>query len=177
MRGFKTLPAVIILILPLLISACLPILNSQSPVTATSTTHIQQTVLQIPNPTIASDQGLLTSLYQRVNQGVVAIRVLTVSQDIYQGSGFVYDQKGNIVSNYHVVENAQTIEVDFADGYRAEGKLIGSDLDSDIAVIRVVMPSEELKPLVLGKSSEVKVGQTVVAIGNPFGLEGTLTPT
>jgi S1-C subfamily serine protease len=174
-RGFKTLAAAIILILPLLISACLPILNLQLPVTAAPTIQVTQTSLQIPTPNIDSDQGVLTSLYERVNPGVVAIRVLTVSQDTYQGSGFVYDQKGNIVTNYHVVENAKTIEVDFADGYRTEGKLIGSDLDSDTAVIRVEVPLDELKPLPLGSSSEVRVGQTVVAIGNPFGLSGTMT--
>jgi S1-C subfamily serine protease len=174
-RGNKTIPTALILILPLLVSACFPILNLQKPITETSTAQLTQTGLLIPNPNKASDQELLTSLYERVNPGVVAIRVQTVSQDNYQGSGFVYDQIGNIISNYHVVENAQTIEVDFADGFRAEGKLIGSDLDSDIAVIRVVVPPEQLKPLLLGKSSEVKVGQTVVAIGNPFGLSGTMT--
>ncbi len=175
MRGYKTLPTAIILILPFLFSACFPILNLKPPVTETATTPVTQTALILPTPNNTGGQEVLTSLYERVNPGVVAIRVQTVSQDNYQGSGFVYDQKGNIVSNFHVVENAQTIEVIFADGYRAEGKLIGSDLDSDIAVIRVEVPPEELKPLLIGTSSEAKVGQTVVAIGNPFGLSGTMT--
>jgi S1-C subfamily serine protease len=174
-RGYKTLPAAIILILPFFVSACLPILNLQRPITETSMAEVTETFIKIPSPNNASGQELLTSLYERVNPGVVAIRVQTMSKDNYQGSGFVYDLKGNIVTNYHVVENARAIEVDFADGYRAEGKLIGSDLDSDIAVIRVEVPPEKLKPLFLGKSSEIKVGQTVVAIGNPFGLSGTMT--
>jgi S1-C subfamily serine protease len=174
-RGNKTLPAGIILILPFFVSACFPILNPPTPITATSTSQVTVTSIQIPSLNKTGDQDLLTSLYERVNPGVVAIRVQTVSQDSYQGSGFVFDQKGNIVSNYHLVENAQSIEVDFADGYRAEAKLIGSDLDSDIAVIHVEVPPQELKPLLLGIASEVKVGQTVVAIGNPFGLSGTMT--
>jgi S1-C subfamily serine protease len=174
-RGFKILPAAIILILSFYVNACIPFLNLQKLNTATSTAQVTESVIQIPALNNSGGQESLTSLYERVNPGVVAIRVQTVSQDNYQGSGFVYDQKGNIVSNYHVVENAQTIEVVFADGYRAEGKLIGSDLDSDIAVIHVEVPPEVLKPLLIGISSEVKVGQTVVAIGNPFGLSGTMT--
>lgn len=115
---------------------------------------------------------LLVSLYERVSPGVVAIRNLDASS---LGSGFVIDQEGHIVTNYHVVQNAQRVEVDFTSGYKAYGTVIGTDLDSDIAVIKVNAPAEELHPLTLGDSDQLKVGQTVIAIGNPFGLSGTMT--
>jgi S1-C subfamily serine protease len=174
-QGFKITPVVAIIILLVFVCACIPIPNIQETTANLLSAPVTQPALPMPTLDQAGDQALLTSLYEHVNPGVVAIRVLTVDQDSFQGSGFVYDQKGTIVTNYHVVENAQTIEVDFADGYRAEGKLIGKDLDSDIAVIQIEVPPAELKPLLLGNSSEVKVGQTVVAIGNPFGLSGTMT--
>lgn len=115
---------------------------------------------------------LLVSLYERVSPGVVAIHNLDASS---LGSGFVIDQEGHIVTNYHVVQNAQRVEVDFTSGYKAYGTVIGTDLDSDIAVIKVNAPAEELHPLTLGDSDQLKVGQTVIAIGNPFGLSGTMT--
>jgi S1-C subfamily serine protease len=94
-----------------------------------------------------------------------------------QGSGFVYDKKGHIVTNYHVIEGAEgdQVEVRFNSGFMAYGTVIGTDLDSDIAVVKVDAPAEELFPVPLGDSNSLKVGQTVVAIGNPFGLESTMT--
>lgn len=118
----------------------------------------------------ASNQEALVSLYENVSPGSVAI--FTESG---QGSGFVFDAQGHIVTNYHVIEGAQSVEVRFTSGYRAYGTIIGTDLDSDLAVIKVDAPAGELVPLPLGDSSTLKVGQTVVAIGNPFGLESTMT--
>lgn len=115
---------------------------------------------------------ILVALYERVSPGVVAIRNLDAAS---LGSGFVIDREGHIVTNYHVVQDAQRVEVDFTSGYKAYGTVIGTDLDSDIAVIKVDAPTEELHPLTLGDSDQLKVGQTVVAIGNPFGLSGTMT--
>ena len=175
LQRFKTTPLATVLILLLFICACIPIPNIQATTANLLSVSVTQPAPPMPTLDQAGDQELLISLYEHINQGVVAIHVLTVDQDSFQGSGFVYDQKGSIVTNYHLVENVQTIEVDFADGYRAEGKLIGKDLDSDIAVIQIEVPSSELSPLLLGNSSELKVGQTVVAIGNPFGLSGTMT--
>ncbi len=117
-------------------------------------------------------EDVLVALYERVSPGVVAIRSLEASS---LGSGFVIDKEGHIVTNYHVVEDAQRVEVDFTSGYKAYGTVIGIDLDSDLAVIKVDAPAEELHPLPLGDSDQLKVGQTVVAIGNPFGLSGTMT--
>jgi 2-alkenal reductase len=116
----------------------------------------------------------LVSLYERVNPGVVAIRVLT-QQGGGLGSGFVFDAAGYVVTNYHVVENETDLEVDFSSGFKTRGEVIGIDIDSDLAIVKVSAPAEELHPLPLGDSALIKVGQTVVAIGNPFGLNGTMT--
>ena len=118
----------------------------------------------------SAQQDGLVALYENVSPGTVAI--LT---DQGQGSGFVYDEKGDIVTNYHVIEGATTVEVRFSSGFMAYGTVIGTDLDSDLAIVKVDAPAEELHPLPLGDSSTLKVGQTVVAIGNPFGLNGTMT--
>lgn len=119
-------------------------------------------------------ERLIIELYERVSPGVVSIQTLT-AEGGGLGSGFVYDNQGHIVTNFHVVEDATELEVDFPSGYKARGKVIASDLDSDLAVIKVDVPETELFPLVVGNSDDLKVGQTVIAIGNPFGLSGTVT--
>jgi 2-alkenal reductase len=92
-----------------------------------------------------------------------------------QGSGFVYDEKGHIITNAHVVEGADELEVTFSDGTIQMGTLVGKDLNSDLAIVKVQKLPNGVQPLPLGDISQLAVGQTVVAIGNPFGLEGTLT--
>jgi len=126
------------------------------------------------NPNVQTLDETLVSLYERVNPGVVAIRVLT-QQGGGLGSGFVFDAAGYVVTNYHVVENETDLEVDFSSGFKTRGEVIGIDIDSDLAIVKVSAPAEELHPLPLGDSALIKVGQTVVAIGNPFGLNGTMT--
>lgn len=133
-----------------------------------------QAPAEVVIPDLVSLDGSLTGLYDQVNQGVVSIRVVT-DQGEGQGSGFVIDKEGHVVTNYHVVEGANQVEVDFPSGFKAYGEVLGSDLDSDLAVVRVDAPESELVPLKLGDSDNLKVGQTVVAIGNPFGLSGTMT--
>lgn len=91
------------------------------------------------------------------------------------GSGFVWDKEGHIVTNYHVVDSADKIEVTFADGSIASGKVVGSDPDSDLAVIQVDVPADRLQPVRVADSTQVKVGQLAIAIGNPFTLENTMT--
>ena len=122
----------------------------------------------------AAQQDSLTMLYNQVSPSIVAIQI-TTDQGGSLGSGFVYDNLGHIVTNYHVVEGANKVEVDFMSGFKVYGSVIGTDLDSDLAVIKVNVPAEELHPIALGDSSLLQVGQTVVAIGNPFGLNGTMT--
>jgi S1-C subfamily serine protease len=91
------------------------------------------------------------------------------------GSGFIWDKEGDIVTNNHVVSGADRISVTFEDGTSVSGKVIGSDPDSDLAVVKVDMPADQLQPVQLADSTQVQVGQVAVAIGNPFGLEGTMT--
>lgn len=122
---------------------------------------------------LTSDQ-VLTSLYQQVNPGVVTI-ISTTSQGVGSGSGFVIDKEGHILTNYHVVDTATQVEVDFPSGEKVTGDVIATDLDSDVAVVKVNVPSDILVPLRLGDSDSLKVGQMVVAIGNPFRLSNTMT--
>ena len=94
------------------------------------------------------------------------------------GSGFVYDENGHIVTNNHVVANARIVDITFIDGNRYTANVTGRDVYSDLAVLKIVenfTQSELAPPLTLGNSSELKVGDQVVAIGNPFGLEGSIT--
>jgi len=127
---------------------------------------------------VVSDDQVLVDLYARANASVVNITVYASSGSqvlaLGQGSGFVYDNQGNIVTNAHVVHGSSEIEVTFSDGLVRRADLVGEDLNADLAVIRVELP-EGVGPLPLGDMSTLAVGQTVVAIGNPFGLQGTLT--
>jgi S1-C subfamily serine protease len=135
----------------------------------------QNAPVSVPPPVdLVTSQDTLVNLYKQVYQGVVAIQVLT-DAGRGLGSGFVVDDQGHVVTNFHVVENETDIEIAFASGYKARGELTGTDLDSDLAVIKVDAPKEHLHPMKLGDSDLVEVGQTVIAIGNPFGLEGTMT--
>lgn len=127
-------------------------------------------------------EGDLTSLYTSISPGVVTIWTfddatagLATTLPTGQGSGFVIDEEGYIITNHHVVEGADEIEVDFPSGAKAWAKLIGTDPDSDLAVLKVDLGQEFLSPLPLGDSDQVQVGEFVVAIGNPFGLRGTMT--
>lgn len=118
----------------------------------------------------AASQDTLVALYDRVSPGTVAIIT-----DQGQGSGFVYDGQGHVITNFHVVEGANVIEVRFTSGFMGYGTVVGTDLDSDLAVVKVDGPAGEFHPVPLGDSDALKVGQTVVAIGNPFGLDTTMT--
>ena len=124
----------------------------------------------------------LVELYSQVNQGVVTIFAYTDLGPPHpddlpagQGSGFVIDHQGHIVTNQHVVQGATQLEVDFASGHKAWAEVLGVDPDSDLAVLQVSVPPEALVPLPLGDSASVQVGDFVVAIGNPFGLSGSMT--
>ena len=118
----------------------------------------------------APEEGSLSALYQQVIPGVVAIRTGTAL-----GSGFVFDNEGHVITNQHVIDGVSQVEVDFSSGFKAHGTVIGFDTDADVAVIKVDAPAEEIHPLAIGDSSLLQVGQSVVAIGNPFGLSGTMT--
>src|SRR3954467_6391652 len=137
---------------------------------ATTTTVTQRA----PRAAIADVKttGALTvnQIYRRTKQSVVEIRT-----GDGEGTGFVIDAKGDIVTNQHVVADADTVTVLFADGTRASGRVVGTDASSDVAVVRVDVPSSKLEPLTFADSEQVKVGDAVVAIGSPYGLAGTVT--
>ncbi len=97
-------------------------------------------------PTSGADEDRLAALYERINPGVVSIQVNS-EQGVAQGSGFVFDGLGHIVTNYHVVEEGLDYEVDFPSGYKVRGEVVAFDLDSDLAVLHVDVPAEELFPL------------------------------
>jgi S1-C subfamily serine protease len=140
----------------------------------------------VPSPTgivippgITDEQAVLVNLYSRVDPAVVNITDYAKQSGemapFGQGSGFVYDSAGHIVTNAHVVEGTEQLDVTFSDGTILPAKIVGEDLHSDLAVIKVDRLPEGVGPLPLGDINNLAVGQTVVAIGNPFGLEGTLT--
>ena len=159
----------------LLFSGCtLPVVERLTPLPSLENQEEQLNITDGKTNLTSSDEVMI-SLYEAVNPGVASIIVYSDGLVVGQGSGFLFDDQGHILTNYHVVENAAQIEVVFPGGFRAKGELIGTDIDSDIAVVEVIIPNASLKPLVLGSSSDVKVGQYVVAIGNPYGLSGTMT--
>jgi len=121
---------------------------------------------------------LLTEIFERSEEGVVRVNVVKEEEILGIngiGSGFVFDTNGHIITNAHVVENADEINVTFLDGRSYKAKIIGIDPFTDLAVIKVEVIPSLLQPLPLGDSSNLKVGMEVVAIGNPFGLSGSMT--
>ncbi|MBK9714683.1 MAG: trypsin-like peptidase domain-containing protein [Kouleothrix sp.] len=136
---------------------------------------------------LEEQQSVLVELYRRVNPAVVSIEVVgghppvegapSADQDIplAQGSGFLYDDQGRIVTNNHVVDGATGFQVRYSDGSAAEARLVGRDDGSDLAVLKVRELPAGAAPLILADSTQVVVGQTAIAIGNPFGERNTLT--
>ncbi|MFZ3151176.1 MAG: trypsin-like peptidase domain-containing protein [Anaerolineaceae bacterium] len=176
----------ILLVVVLLVSTACSVTNLfSSPNSQTQETEavVQETVPATLAPSnsatiIVPEYGdlgtTLEALYQEVSPGVVSIQ-FTTSEGEGLGSGFVIDKEGHIVTNYHVVEDVEKLEVHFPSGIKVYGEVIGTDLDSDLAVIKVDVDPDDLVPLTLGDSNLALVGQTVVAIGNPYGLSGTMT--
>jgi len=116
--------------------------------------------------------GLMSwsTIYNQLKDSVVLIQT-----NLGLGSGFVYDTEGHIITNHHVIEDAETIEVTFLDGNISSATVVGMDIYSDVAVIKVDSEVTELQPVVIGSSSDLVVGEPVAAMGNPFGLSDTLT--
>jgi S1-C subfamily serine protease len=127
----------------------------------------------------ATSDSTFTQIYYDVSPSVVAISVSVVSRNrlvaTATGSGFVVDDAGYIVTNDHVVDGASQIEVDFYDGTLAWAQIVGVDPDSDLAVLKVDVPAETLYPVTFGDSDALQIGETVLAIGSPFGQDWTLT--
>ena len=136
-----------------------------------------------PASGLTSEEEIVIGVYRAVSPGVVHITSTVLSQDFLlriipergTGSGFVVDDRGYILTNNHVVENADSLEVTLADKSKVPAKLVGRDPSNDLAVIRINVPREKLTPLRLGDSAQLQVGQMAIAIGNPFGLDRTVT--
>ncbi|MEJ2597916.1 MAG: PDZ domain-containing protein [Anaerolineales bacterium] len=165
--------------------------NSNSGTSSVSTSSGQNVV--------GAMQTTLENIYNQVQPSVVSISVITKQSTQSQvpspffgfpglpnqqqtpqygqalGSGFVWDKQGHIVTNNHVVESATKIEVSFSGGTTVPATVVGTDPDNDLAVIKVNLPANQLHPVTMGNSQQVKVGQMVVAIGNPFGEQWTMT--
>jgi len=140
-----------------------------------SKTVVRQVTVSGGTPTSTTTAvSAVTNVFNSTYKGVVEITV-DEAQGTAQGSGFVYDGAGNIVTNEHVVEGGTTMSVRFWNGSRYNATVVGTDPSTDLAVIKVNAPASLLHPLQLGNSGEVQVGQQVVAIGSPYGLEETVT--
>jgi S1-C subfamily serine protease len=143
-----------------------------------------QVIAESPQPAASTSESLSVSeIYEQAQKSVVEITSTSSQgsglggeqQAQGQGSGFVFDTEGHIVTNDHVVEGAEGVSVRFSDGSTYDGTVVGTDPSTDLAVIKVDAPAELLVPLELGDSTQLSVGEGVVAMGSPFGLEGTVT--
>ena len=125
----------------------------------------------------SSNELPLTQIFEQSESGIVSITVTKSSMIVSNGvgSGFVYDDTGNIITNNHVVENARKIVVTFIDGRSYNAEIVGTDTYSDLAVIKINDKDLRLNPLKLGNSDLLQVGEKVTAIGNPYGLSGSMT--
>ena len=140
-------------------------------------------VVAPPNTALENLQTQVEAVYAAVGDSVVNISVTTIGYDFFHnavpqegtGSGFVYDEAGHIVTNFHVVEGADEINVTFKDGTTLMADVVGKDPTYDLAVVKVDPDAYPMRPLSLGDSESLRIGQFVIAIGAPFGLEQTLT--
>jgi len=117
----------------------------------------------------------LTDIFEKSEESVVQVNVLRGESDGGMGSGFVYSEDGYVITNQHVVRDAEKVTVTFLDGESYIGDVIGTDQDLDIAVVKVSPSNTYLQPIKIGDSSKLKVGERIAAIGNPFGLSGSMT--
>ena len=134
---------------------------------------------------LAEDEKNTIAVFQETSPSVVYITSIEVRRSLFSlnvyeipqgtGSGFVWDREGRIVTNYHVIGDASRVEVSLGDDSVYKGILVGAAPDKDIAVLQISAPAEELKPIPMGDSESLQVGQKVFAIGNPFGLDHTIT--
>ncbi len=142
---------------------------------------------QAPAPVAPGDltpeERIVIGVYKKVSPAVVHIASIAVAYDFFfnqvpqagTGSGFLIDEQGHIVTNNHVVEDARSLEVTLADGTKVPATLVGRDPNNDLAVIKISVPGRALPVIPLGDSAALQVGQLAIAIGNPFGLDRTIT--
>ena len=136
-------------------------------------------------PTLGSDELATIAVFEQASESVVFIVNRAVRRELFSlnpvevpqgaGSGFIWDQLGHVVTNFHVVYGANSLTVVLSEKNEHETRLVGADPDHDLAVLRIQAPKDALHPIVVGSARDVRVGQKVLAIGNPFGLDRTLT--
>lgn len=136
-------------------------------------------------PELSADERSTIVVFERATKSVVFIANTAIQQDIWSldvmevpqgsGSGFIWSKQGHIVTNFHVIYGASSIKVTLADRSEHEARLVGADPDHDLAVLQIQVPEGQMEPLAVGSSHDLRVGQKVLAIGNPFGLDHTLT--
>ena len=152
--------------------------------TSNTRTVVRQVTVDNASPASSTSSLSIGQIYKRSYKGVVEITVTSTQNSspfgnsqtqTAQGSGFVYDTDGHIITNQHVVDGASSISVKFWNGATYKATVVGTDASTDLAVIKVSAPSSLLVPLTLGDSDKLAVGDGVVAIGSPFGLEETVT--
>ena len=159
---------------------------SKTPWWASTRLDAQTLATERPLPVdLLPDERNTIEVFRRTSKSVVFVNNNAVRRDVFtlnvvevpqgSGSGFVWDRKGHVVTNFHVVRNGDAFTVSLADGKRYEAKLVGVEPFKDLAVLRIDAPDEHLEPLELGDSNSLVVGQKVLAIGNPFGFDQTLT--
>ncbi len=143
--------------------------------------HESQAITPVPQTIIDAadaEYALLINVYERLAPSVVNIEVAVEIQgtlDLARGSGFVYDREGHIITNAHVANAASDVRVTFSDGYVTSARVIGVDLFSDLAVLKVDVEGERLQPVTFAAYEDIRVGQRAIAIGNPFGLASSMT--
>jgi S1-C subfamily serine protease len=131
----------------------------------------------------SSDEGINIRIYQMLNEAVVNITAVSVEYNWFlepiptegTGSGSIIDQEGHVLTNYHVIKEARELSVTLADGTNFKGEIVGADPENDLAIIKLDPGGKELRTIPLGSSTDLRVGQKVLAIGNPFALDRTLT--
>ena len=154
-------------------------------VDADSTTAAPQVTVAGDAQSVADSSSPVAAAYKASHKAVVEITVASAAggsafgggggTQQAQGSGFVYDEQGHVITNQHVVDGAQSVKVTLWNGKTYDATVVGSDPSTDIAVLDVDAPASVLEPLALGNSSQLEVGDGVIAIGSPFGLEQTVT--
>ena len=151
--------------------------NSESSFTVTNGDHLEK----FGDVTVGSNMSLI-QLFEKAEPAVIQVNVKKIQSEGAteevpggSGSGFVYDDTGHIITNNHVIDDALKITVTFLDGESYAAEIVGNDADLDLAVLKINARNSYLHHLEIGSSSELKVGQQVVAIGNPFGLSGSMT--
>lgn len=161
-----------------------PAVSSATSGTAVQIAHAQASPQASPQPALTPDENINIRVYQEVSTGVVNITSRVVEYDFFfdpvlgegsSGSGSIIDYDGNIVTNYHVIADAEQLEVTLPDQSKWRATVVGADPANDLAVIKIGAPRAKLHPVKIGDSNNLKVGQKVLAIGNPFRLHNTLT--